>query len=124
MTFSELFRTKPLDSMLAEAAKPEYQLRRALGPVQLTLLGIGGIIGAGLFATSGTAAAGDAARPGAGPALMLSFVITAIVCGFPALCYAEFASLVPISGSAYTYSYATLGYSSDERTNCRLWPSG
>lgn len=107
MTFPELFRVKPLDSMGPEAEKD--QLRRVLGPVQLTLLGIGGIIGAGIFATIGTAAAGDAARPGAGPALMLSFVITAIVCGFTALCYAEFASMVPISGSAYTYSYTTLG---------------
>jgi basic amino acid/polyamine antiporter, APA family len=75
----------------------------------VTLLGIGAIIGAGIFATIGTAAAGDAARPGAGPSLMLSFVITAVVCAFTALCYAELASMVPISGSAYTYSYATLG---------------
>jgi len=87
----------------------EHGLRRALGPLQITLLGIGAIIGAGIFATIGTAAAGDASRPGAGPALMLSFVITAIVCGFTALCYAELASMVPISGSAYTYAYATLG---------------
>jgi APA family basic amino acid/polyamine antiporter len=106
---SRLFRTKPLDAILADAAVPEFQLRRTLGPVQLTLLGIGAIIGAGIFATIGTAAAGDALRPGAGPALILSFVITAVVCGFTALCYAEFASMVPISGSAYTYSYATLG---------------
>src|SRR5262249_32065455 len=66
-------------------------------------------IGAGIFATIGTAAAGDAQRPGAGPALIVSFVITAVVCGFSALCYAEFASMVPVAGSAYTYSYATLG---------------
>ena len=104
-----LLRVKSLDSILADADAPEYRLRRALGPVQLTLLGIGAIIGAGIFATIGTAAAGDAFRPGAGPALMLSFVLTAVVCGFTALCYAEFASMVPISGSAYTYSYATLG---------------
>jgi APA family basic amino acid/polyamine antiporter len=104
-----LFRTKSLEQILSDSEKPEYRLRRALGPVQLTLLGIGAIIGAGIFATIGTAAAGDAYRPGAGPALMLSFFITAVVCGFTALCYAEFASLVPISGSAYTYSYATLG---------------
>ncbi len=84
-------------------------MRRTLGPLQLTLFGIGAIIGAGIFATIGTAAAGDPNRPGAGPALILSFVITAIVCGFTALCYSEFASIVPISGSAYTYSYATLG---------------
>ncbi|MBV9125484.1 MAG: amino acid permease, partial [Planctomycetes bacterium] len=104
-----LFHIKSLDSILQEAEKPEYQLRRALGPVQLTLIGIGGIIGAGIFATIGTAAAGDVNRPGAGPALMVSFVITAIACAFTALCYAEFAAMVPISGSAYTYSYATLG---------------
>ncbi|MEK6301451.1 MAG: amino acid permease [Acidobacteriota bacterium] len=108
-TFRGLFRVKSLDSILKDAEEPEHQLRRALGPVQLTLFGIGAIIGAGIFATIGTAAAGDANRPGAGPALMVSFVITAIVCGFTALCYAEFASMVPISGSAYTYSYATLG---------------
>ena len=73
------------------------------------MLGIGAIIGAGIFATIGTAAAGDATRPGAGPALMLSFVLTGVACGFAALCYAEFAAMVPISGSAYTYAYATLG---------------
>src|SRR5262245_12608877 len=73
------------------------------------MLGIGAIIGAGIFATIGTGAAGDAARPGAGPSLVLSFAITAGVCAFTALCYAEFASMVPIAGSAYTYSYATLG---------------
>ena len=109
MTFKGLFRVKPLDAILGDAEEPEHQLKRALGPVQLTLFGIGAIIGAGIFATIGTAAAGDANRPGAGPALMVSFVITAIVCAFTALCYAEFASMVPISGSAYTYSYATLG---------------
>jgi APA family basic amino acid/polyamine antiporter len=108
-TFVGLFRVKPLDAILQDAEEPEHQLKRALGPVQLTLFGIGAIIGAGIFATIGTAAAGDANRPGAGPALMVSFVITAIVCAFTALCYAEFASMVPISGSAYTYSYATLG---------------
>ncbi len=108
-SFSRLLRTKSLDHILADTEKDEFKLKRVLGPVQLTLFGIGAIIGAGIFATIGTAAAGDAFRPGAGPALMLSFVITAIVCGFTALCYAEFASLVPIAGSAYTYSYATLG---------------
>jgi APA family basic amino acid/polyamine antiporter len=108
-TFRWLFRVKPLDAILQDAEEPEHQLKRALGPVQLTLFGIGAIIGAGIFATIGTAAAGDINRPGAGPALMVSFVITAIVCAFTALCYAEFASMVPISGSAYTYSYATLG---------------
>ena len=104
-----LFHRKSLDAIPQDAAPPEHQLRRVLGPLQLTLLGIGAIIGAGIFATIGTAAAGDLSRPGAGPALMVSFVVTAIVCGFTALCYAEFASLVPISGSAYSYTYATLG---------------
>ncbi len=107
--FRQLFRTKNLDLILKDAEEPEHQLRRALGPVALTLLGVGAIIGAGIFATIGTAAAGDANRLGAGPALMISFILTAVVCGFTALCYAEFASMVPISGSAYTYSYATLG---------------
>ncbi len=104
-----LFRTKPLDKILRESEEPGHQLKRQLGPVQITLLGIGAIIGAGIFATVGTAAAGDQHRLGAGPALMYSFVITSIVCGFIALCYAEFASMIPISGSAYTYAYATLG---------------
>ncbi|MFL5538788.1 MAG: amino acid permease [Longimicrobiaceae bacterium] len=91
------------------AAESGTSLRRELGALQVTLLGIGAIVGAGIFATVGTAAAGDAVRPGAGPSLMLSFCLTAVVCAFTALCYAEFAALVPISGSAYTYSYATLG---------------
>ncbi|HOZ21156.1 MAG TPA: amino acid permease [bacterium] len=108
-SLAALFRIKSLDHIIAESERGEYRLNRVLGPVQLTLFGIGAIIGAGIFATIGTAAAGDAFRPGAGPALMLSFVITAVVCGFTALCYAEFASLVPIAGSAYTYSYSTLG---------------
>src|SRR5205085_11281144 len=75
----------------------------------LTALGVGAIIGAGIFSTVGTAAAGGADHLGAGPAIILSFVLTGIACGFAALCYAEFAAMVPISGSAYTYSYATLG---------------
>jgi APA family basic amino acid/polyamine antiporter len=104
-----LFRTKNLDDILAAAGGPQFSLRRTLGAFNVTLLGIGAIIGAGIFATIGTAAAGDNLRPGAGPSLMLSFVITAVVCGFTALCYAEMASMVPISGSAYTYSYSTLG---------------
>jgi APA family basic amino acid/polyamine antiporter len=103
-----IFQTKKLDDIMA-AAEGATSLRRELGALQVTLLGIGAIVGAGIFATVGTAAAGDAHRLGAGPSLMLSFVITAVVCAFTALCYAEFAALVPISGSAYTYSYATLG---------------
>ena len=105
----KLFKLKDLNSILAESHCPEHRLKKALGPFELILLGIGVIIGAGIFATVGTAAAGDALRPGAGPAIILSFAITAVACGFAALCYAEFASLVPISGSAYTYSYATFG---------------
>ncbi len=105
----QLFRTKSLDAILHETEPPERQLKRVLGAFDVVMLGIGAIIGAGIFATIGTAAAGDLARPGAGPALIVSFVITGIGCGFAALCYAEFAAMVPISGSAYTYSYATLG---------------
>ncbi|MBA3894575.1 MAG: amino acid permease [Gemmatimonadales bacterium] len=84
-------------------------LRRSLGKWHLTALGVGATIGAGIFATTGTAIVGDAVRLGAGPAIVISFLLTAITCGFAALCYAEFASMVPISGSAYTYAYASLG---------------
>src|SRR5207244_1945467 len=104
-----LFRRKPVDQLAAEADATGHGLKKALGPVDVTALGVGAIIGAGIFATIGTAAAGDASRPGAGPGLILSFVVTAIACGFAALCYAEFAAMIPISGSAYTYAYATLG---------------
>ena len=104
-----LFRRKSLDQLNRESAESPNQLRRVLGPVQLTMLGVGAIVGAGIFSTVGTAAAGDAQRPGAGPALVISFIIVAVACGFTALCYAEFAAMVPISGSAYTYAYATLG---------------
>ena len=104
-----LFRTKNLDDILAALGDESRSLKRSLGALNVTLIGIGAIIGAGIFATVGTAAAGDAVRPGAGPSLMLSFGITAIVCAFTALCYAEMAAMVPISGSAYTYSYATMG---------------
>ncbi len=84
-------------------------LRRTLNKWHLTALGVGATIGAGIFATTGTAIVGDHLRPGAGPAIVLSFLLTAITCGFAALCYAEFAAMVPISGSAYTYAYASLG---------------
>ncbi len=107
--FRQLFRTKDINAILGEAREPGHTLKRVLGAGDLVMLGIGAIIGAGIFATVGTAAAGDALRPGAGPSLILSFGLTAIACGFAALCYAEFATLVPISGSAYTYAYATLG---------------
>jgi APA family basic amino acid/polyamine antiporter len=105
----QIFRTKDLDAHASEAEEPQHQLKRSLGAFDVVMLGIGAIVGAGIFATIGTAAAGDASRPGAGPALVLSFVLTGIACGFAALCYAEFAAMVPISGSAYTYAYATLG---------------
>ena len=84
-------------------------LKRTLTKWHLTALGVGATIGAGIFATTGTAIVGDSLRPGAGPAIVLSFLLTAIACGFAALCYAEFAAMVPISGSAYTYAYASLG---------------
>jgi Amino acid transporters len=106
---SKLFRRKPLDLLVGETSEPHLQLKRCLGPVQLTLLGIGAIVGAGIFSTVGTAAAGVGEQVGAGPALVLSFVLVAIACGFAALCYAEFAAMVPVAGSAYTYAYATLG---------------
>jgi APA family basic amino acid/polyamine antiporter len=105
----DLLRTKATDDLVKDSEFPEHRLKKALGPIDVTALGIGAIIGAGIFATIGTAAAGDATRPGAGPGLILSFVLTAVACGFAALCYAEFAALIPISGSAYTYAYATLG---------------
>lgn len=100
---SQLFARKPL-SLLLEEMKGENRLRRVLGPVQLTALGVGAIIGAGIFVATGAAA-----HNVAGPALMLSYVIAGVTCVFAALCYAEFASMVPVAGSAYTYAYATLG---------------
>ncbi len=104
-----LFRTKSLDALLAGVDEPTHRLRRSLGPVHLTFLGIGAIVGAGIFSTVGTAAAGGSDRIGAGPALAISFVLVAVACGFAALCYAEWASMVPVAGSAYTYAYATFG---------------
>src|SRR3989440_1864615 len=100
---NQLFRTKPL-SMLLDEMKGENRLRRILGPVQLTALGVGAIIGTGIFILTGVAA-----HDRTGPALMLSFVLAGLACVFAALCYAEFASMVPVAGSAYTYAYATLG---------------
>jgi APA family basic amino acid/polyamine antiporter len=98
-----LFARKPLSMLLAEL-RGENRLRRVLGPVQLTSLGVGAVIGAGIFVSTGATA-----RQTAGPALMLSYCVAGLVCIFAALCYAEFASMVPIAGSAYTYAYATLG---------------
>jgi APA family basic amino acid/polyamine antiporter len=107
---SDLMRRKSLDEILGGPEQGQGPgLRRHLTATSLTLLGIGAVIGAGIFSAVGTAAAGGADHLGAGPALTLSFVLTAVACSFAALCYAELASMVPISGSAYTYSYATLG---------------
>jgi APA family basic amino acid/polyamine antiporter len=105
---SQLFRRKSVadcDTDIAERGG----LKRTLNKWHLTALGVGATIGAGIFATTGTAIVGDPARPGAGPAIVLSFILTAVACGFAALCYAEFAAMVPISGSAYTYAYTSLG---------------
>ena len=97
------FRTKSRDCMLADLSSG-HQLKRVLGPMHLTLLGIGCVIGAGIFVLTGQAAANYA-----GPAISLSFMFSGIVCAFAGLCYAEFASMIPVAGSAYTYAYATLG---------------
>lgn len=104
-----LGRTKPMEQLVAETATEGIRLRRALNFRQLTALGIGAMIGAGIFASVGSAAAGGSQHIGAGPAVALSFLLVAVACGFAALCYAEFAALVPVAGSAYTYAYATLG---------------
>src|SRR5271165_6441057 len=99
-----LFTRKPLSLLLDEAKQTgEHSLKRTLGPFQLTALGVGAVIGAGIFVLSGLGA------HYAGPGLMLSFVISGMGCAFAALCYAEFAAMIPLAGSAYTYAYATLG---------------
>ncbi|HEX8943466.1 MAG TPA: amino acid permease [Gemmatimonadaceae bacterium] len=105
---NQLFARKSVADFEADVAT-HGGLKRTLGKWHLTALGVGATIGAGIFATTGTAIVGDAARPGAGPAIIFSFVLTAVACGFAALCYAEFAAMVPISGSAYTYAYASIG---------------
>ena len=97
-----LFARKSLAQLHAEAEAGT--LRRALGPLNLTTLGIGAIIGAGIFVLTGQAAAQYA-----GPAIVISFVLAGLACLFAGLCYAEFASMIPVAGSAYTYAYATLG---------------
>src|SRR6202049_1285071 len=131
---SHLFRTKSIDVLIAASEEPGKRLSKTLGPWSLTALGIGAVIGSGIFILTGTAAAGEKlsydsilhapvldllmhgraaistmGRPGAGPAISLSFLLTALACSFAALCYAELASMIPIAGSAYTYAYATLG---------------
>src|SRR5215467_4472949 len=105
---NQLFAKKSVADFEADIAQ-RGGLKRTLGKWHLTALGVGATIGAGIFATTGTAIVGDAARPGAGPAVIFSFVLTAVACGFAALCYAEFAAMVPIAGSAYTYAYASIG---------------
>ncbi|MGB7283409.1 MAG: amino acid permease [Candidatus Acidiferrum sp.] len=131
---SDLFQCKSIDQLLSDADQPERRLKKTLGWISLTALGIGAIIGTGIFVLTGTAAAGEdvrfpsllkapvlevlfhgthatgiSGRPGAGPAIALSFFLVAVVCGFAGLCYAELSSMIPIAGSAYTYTYATLG---------------
>ena len=131
---SQLFQTKSIDRLIEQSEEPEHRLKRLLGPWSLVGLGVGVVIGTGIFVLTGTAAAGETVsvpsivkapvldlilygsevvstygRPGAGPGIALSFLLTAIVCGFAALCYAELASMIPIAGSAYTFAYATLG---------------
>src|SRR5437588_5724604 len=103
MFFQQLFARKSLEKLLAEM-KGENRLRRALGPIGLTSLGVGAIIGAGIFVMTGRAAAADA-----GPAIVLSYVVAGLGCAFAAFCYAEFAAMAPVAGSAYTYAYTTLG---------------
>lgn len=128
---SQLFARKSIDKLIRDSEEPEHALKKTLGPWSLTALGIGAVIGSGIFTVIGTAMAGQtfpqadfddtplihylihhtamAGRPGAGPALALSLVLVAVVCAFTGLCYAELASMIPIAGSAYTYTYATLG---------------
>ena len=103
------FRTKPIDQILADAERPEHRLKKTLTAWDLTALGIGAIIGTGIFVLVGTAIVGDAHRPGAGPGIVLSFVLSGVTCALAALCYAEFSAMIPVAGSAYTFSYATLG---------------
>jgi APA family basic amino acid/polyamine antiporter len=128
---SQLFARKSIDKLISDSECAEHALKKTLGPISLTALGIGAVIGSGIFTVIGTAIAGEKfdtssilntplmdylirhqaliGRPGAGPALAVSLVLVAIVCGFTGLCYAELASMIPIAGSAYTYTYATLG---------------
>jgi len=99
-----LFRTKSFNKIIEESEGSAVKLKRTLGPANLVALGIGAIIGAGLFSLTGIAAADNA-----GPAVALSFVVAAIGCAFAGMCYSEFATMIPVAGSAYTYAYATMG---------------
>src|SRR5579872_2168232 len=100
---NQLFAKKSLKRILEEMSDG-HRLKRVLGPVALTALGVGAVIGAGIFV-----ATGKAAHTTAGPALMVSYIVAGVTCVFAALCYAEFASMAPVAGSAYTYAYCTLG---------------
>jgi APA family basic amino acid/polyamine antiporter len=100
---NQLFARKPLALLLEEMAG-DHRLRRVLGPVQLTSLGVGAVIGTGIFVLTGVAA-----HDRSGPAMILSFAVAGFACALAALCYAEFASMAPVAGSAYTYAYPTLG---------------
>ncbi|RPH68468.1 MAG: amino acid permease [Myxococcaceae bacterium] len=106
---TSLFRRKAVEACQADADRSEHRLKRSLGVFSLTALGIGAVIGAGIFSSPGTAAAGGGSHVAAGPALVVSYLLVALACGFAALCYAEMASMVPVAGSAYTYAYVTLG---------------
>src|SRR5713226_3875711 len=103
MFWNRIFATKSLEMLDAEA-KGEHRLRRVLGPIGLTSRGVGAIIGAGIFVMTGEVASNDA-----GPGVVLSYVVAGIACVLAAFCYSEFASMAPVAGSAYTYSYATMG---------------
>src|SRR4029078_3478722 len=106
---SRLLRTQAIEQLLADADHPDHRLKKTLTAWDLTALGIGAIIGTGFFVLIGTAIVGDIHRPGAGPGIILSFVLSGLTCALAALCYAEFSTMIPVAGSAYTYSYATLG---------------
>ena len=99
-----VFRTKSIEQSLQDTVEPEHELKKNLGALDLTVFGVGVIIGTGIFVLTGLAA-----RETAGPSVALSFVVAGIVCGLAAMCYAELSSTVPVAGSAYTFSYATLG---------------
>src|SRR3979409_2210898 len=103
MSWKQIFGVKTLE-MLNEEAKGENRLRRVLGPIGLTSLGVGAIIGAGIFVMTGRVAADDAV-----PVVLLSYAVADVACALAAFCYSEFASMAPVAGSAYTYAYATLG---------------
>ncbi|MFM7468761.1 MAG: amino acid permease [Vampirovibrionales bacterium] len=107
--FCKLFQRKSLDQILNETENQEHKLEKTLSAFDLVVFGVGAMVGAGIFVLTGAAAAGSGSHLAAGPALMLSFLLTAAVCGVCALCYAEFAAMIPISGSAYSYAFAALG---------------